>query len=77
MEMTNNEQMLFTVAEMTKILHIGKNKIYDLIKAGVIPALNLGGLKVRRQAIVDFLKEYEGCDLSDVNNIKKLEVDMF
>mgnify|MGYP002672864736 CR=1 FL=1 len=77
MEVKNDEQILYNVADQTKILHIGKNKIYELIKAGIIPALNIGGLKVRRQAVTKFLEEYEGFDLSDVKNIKKLEIDMF
>ena len=77
MEYKKNEQILYTVSDLTKILHIGKNKVYELIKAGLIPALNLGGLKVRQQAVAKFLEEYEGFDLTDINNIKKIETNMF
>jgi len=41
---------------------------------GILPALKLGSLKIRRQALNEFLEEYEGMDLTDLNEIKKLEV---
>ena len=41
---------------------------------GILPALKLGSLKIRRQAFNEFLEEYEGMDLTDLNEIKKLEV---
>lgn len=69
------EIVLYTVLEVSKILRIGKNRVYELIKAGVLPAMDLGGLKVRKEALEKFLVEYEGFDLTNINNIKKLEID--
>lgn len=54
------------------MLGIGKAKVYDLINDGRLPALNLGGLKVRKETIDEFLSKYEGYDLTDINNIVKL-----
>ena len=58
--------------EVSKILGIGKAKVYELIKDGQLPALNLGGLKVRLEAIDKFLVKYEGYDLSDTKNALKI-----
>ena len=50
---------LYSVVEVGKILGIGKAKVYKLIKDGNLPAMNLGGLKVRKEALEDFLDGYE------------------
>ena len=67
------EDILYTVAETAKLLKTNPNYIYTLINKGLLPALNLGSLKVRRISLLKFLKEYEGKDLSDLDNIKELE----
>lgn len=41
------------------MLGIGKAKVYELINNGQLPALKLGGLKVRSEAIDEFLEKYE------------------
>ena len=61
-----------SVIETGKVLGIGKIKVYELIKGGFLPALNLGGLKVRKESIDEFLSKYEGYDLTDIKNIVKL-----
>ena len=50
---------LYSVAEVGKIFGIGKARVYKLIKDGNLPAMNLGGLKVRKEALEDFLDGYE------------------
>jgi excisionase family DNA binding protein len=62
---------LYTVIEVAKILKIGKNKVYDLIHAGLLPVIKLGGIKIRSTSLHKFLDDYEGCDLSDPYNIKE------
>lgn len=64
-----NEDIVYSVMEAAKLLKVGKNKVYALIKAGLLPALNLGGIKIRRQTLLNFLEIYENYDLTDVNNI--------
>ena len=66
------EQILFTVAEVATILKTNKTYVYSLINAGLLPALKLGSLKIRRTSLEEFLKSYDGMDLTDITDIKKL-----
>ena len=67
-------QELLTIKETAKLLKVNPHRVYDLVRMGILPALKLGSLKIRRQALNEFLEEYEGMDLTDLNEIKKLEV---
>lgn len=67
------EEILYTVSEVSKLLKTNVNYVYELINKGFLPALKLGSLKIRRSTLIEFLKFNEGNDLSDLNNIKKLE----
>lgn len=71
------EDVIYTVAETAKLLKTNPAYIYKLINAGILPALRLGGMKIRRVALLEFLKKYEGKDLRDVNNIKEMEVEKY
>lgn len=68
------EDTLYTVKETAKILKVNTNRVYELINKGVLPVLKLGSYKIRKATILDFLKKYEGKDLTDLDNIKELEV---
>lgn len=68
------EDVLYTVAETAKLLKTNPNYIYDLIKKGLLPALKLGSLKIRKTALIEFLSEYEGKDLTDLNNIQDIQI---
>lgn len=50
---------LYSVVEVGKILGIGKARVYKLIKDGRLSAMNLGGLKIRKEALDNFLDRYE------------------
>ena len=67
------EKMIYTTDEVAKILHSSPNYIYELIKKGKLTAVKLKSLKIRKTALEEFLKENEGNDLSDLENIKKLK----
>ena len=67
------DDTLYTVAEVAKILKMGKNRVYDLIKTELIPVLILGGYKIRKEAVNQFWEKYEGYDLTDLSNIRKIE----
>lgn len=58
-EIQFENKKLYSVAEVGKILGIGKARVYKLIKDGNLPAMNLGGLNVRKEALEDFLDCYE------------------
>jgi len=66
------EEILYTVAEVAKLIKTNTNYVYELIKKGFLPALKLGSYKVRRAALLEFLEKYEGKDLTDLNNIVDL-----
>lgn len=67
-----SERVIYTVKEVSQLLHSNLGYIYQLIEAGLLPALKLGSLKVRKEALEEFLRKYEGYDLSDLSNIKIL-----
>ena len=69
------EDVLCTVKEASKLLKTNQNYIYELIKKGFLPALKLGSFKIRKSALLEFLEKYEGQDLTDLNNIKVLEME--
>lgn len=66
------EEYLYTVEEVAAILKVNKNTVYDLIRNGLLIALKLGRLKVTRTTLLKFLKDFDGKDLSDLDNIKEL-----
>lgn len=67
------DDILYSVVDTAKLLKISKNKTYELVKAGLLPGIKLGGLKIRKSTIEKFLADYEGYDLTDLANIKKLD----
>lgn len=69
----NSEDIrLYTVKEVSKILHTNTTYVYELIKAKKLPALKLGSYKVRHSALVEFLTINENNDLTDPYDIKPL-----
>lgn len=66
------ETMLFTVAEVASILKTNVDYVHKLRKAKLLPFIKLGSYKVRKEALEDFLKTYEGKDLTEPLNIKEL-----
>ena len=66
------EKMIYTTHEVAKILHSSPNYIYELIKKGKLKAVKLKSLKIRKTALEEFLQENEGNDLSDLENVKRL-----
>ena len=50
--------ILLTVKDVSEIIHTNKAYVYSLINAGLLPALKLGSIKIRRETLLDFLKEY-------------------
>lgn len=66
------EQMLYTVAETSKILKTNSSYVYNLIKLGFLPAIKLGSYKIRKSTLENFLQEYENKDLTDLENVKEL-----
>ena len=68
------QEVLYTVSDVAKLLKTNEAYVRKLIKKGLLKALVLGRLKVRASALEEFLTQYEGYDVTDVDNIKKLEI---
>lgn len=68
------EEYLYTVEEVATILKVNKNAVYDLIRKGILIALKLGRLKITKGTLIRFLRDYDGKDLSDLDNIKELNL---
>ena len=68
------EIRLYTVKETAEILKTNPNFVYDLIKRGLLPALKLGSLKVRKESLHKFLETYENYDLTNLDQISKIDV---
>lgn len=67
-----NNSLIYTVQEVATILHSSPNYIYSLINKGYLPAIKLGSIKVLKSSLEKFLIVNEGNDLSDLNNIKRI-----
>ena len=68
------EEMLYTVKETAKILKTNTDYVYALIKKGKIRCLKLGSYKIRKSTLEEFLSQYEGYDLSDLENVSELKM---
>lgn len=70
-----NDKMLYTVKEASATLGVNVHVVYSLIKKGLLPAMKLGSLKIRKTSLEDFISTYDGKDLSDLDNIVTLNID--
>ena len=66
------EKLLYTVKETAYILGCNVHLVYNLVNKGLLPALKLGSLKIRKTSIEKFLDEYDGKDLTNLDNIVAL-----
>lgn len=64
--------MLVNSSEAAEILRISKNSVGTLINAGLLPCLVIGSRKIRVAAIEEFIKKWDGWDLSDPYHPKKI-----
>lgn len=65
-------KILYNVKETASVLGVNVHIVYALITKGLLPALKLGSLKVRKTTIENFVAKYEGMDLSNLDNIVEL-----
>lgn len=66
--MNNSDKKLYNVNETGKVLGVGRNRVYSLIKNGYLKALDIGGLKVPSSEIDRFISEYEGYSFKNMDN---------
>lgn len=65
--------LLYSVEEVAIVLKSNKDYVYNLIKAGVLPAIKLGRIKILKESLEQFLKNFEGKDLTDPFNVKDMK----
>lgn len=70
----NSDEVLYTVAEVAKLIKTNPAYVYELIKAGQLPVLKLGSMKIRRVALLAFLERSEGLDLTNPHEPKRLDI---
>jgi len=63
---------LLTVREVSKVLKTNPEYVYRLIQSGKLKGIKLGSLKVRKEALEEFLVTYEGYDLTDPTEVVPL-----
>lgn len=68
------KDIIYTVKDVSEIIHTNPAYVYELIKSGLLPVLKLGSYKIRKAALLEFLEKYEGYDLTKPNDLKKLEL---
>ena len=64
---------LLTVKEISKVLRVNPSYVYELMKKGHLNYLVLGSKKVTDFELERFLKEAQGKDFSDLDNITQLK----
>lgn len=64
---------LLTVDEVAKFLHCNRTKVYELVNSGVLPCLRLGRIKVLKSELLKMLVKYQGCDLTNPEEIVYLD----
>lgn len=75
---TNEAQLstvLYTVDEVSKLLHTNVGYVHNLRKAKLMPFMKLGCYKVRKETLEKFLEKYDGYDLTDPFHPVPLEED--
>ncbi|WP_294412804.1 helix-turn-helix domain-containing protein [uncultured Ruminococcus sp.] len=68
------EKILYTVKEVSTIMHTNTGYVYQLISSGLLPALKLGSYKIRHISLMRFLEDYDGYDLTDPRDVEKISV---
>ena len=66
------EKLLYTVSEVAELLQCNASAVYKLKNMGLLRFLKLGRYKCRKETLEEFLKTYEGYDITDPENIRPL-----
>ena len=58
--MLDQYEDLMTVQDIQEVLHIGKNRAYELLRDGTISSIRLGkSWKVPKEAVISFLRSWQ------------------
>lgn len=70
LELTSDLNVLYTISEVAALLKVNKNMVYNLINKGYLKSIKLGCRKVTRNALMNFLNEYDGENFDVLLNSK-------
>lgn len=54
-----NNEILYTVTEVARLLKVNRTFVYELINRGELPAVKIGSLKIRKQTLEKYLEGKE------------------
>jgi len=63
---------LYSVSQVAKKLQCNPTYVYQLINAGLLPALEMGSMKVPKENLIAFQQKYSGWDIKDPFNPKPM-----
>lgn len=50
-----SDDIIYTISEVSKLLKVNRNFVYELIKSGKLKAIKIGSLKVRKKDLHEYL----------------------
>ena len=50
-----SDDIIYTISEVSKLLKVNRNFVYELIKSGRLKAIKIGSLKVRKKDLHEYL----------------------
>ena len=53
--MKMSDDIVYTISEVSKLLKVNRNFVYELIKSGKLKAIKIGSLKVRKKDLHEYL----------------------
>lgn len=65
-------EKIYTVKEVSQLLKVNVNKVHQFRKSGLLKCIKIGSFKVRESSLEDFLKKYDGMDISNPDNVREL-----
>lgn len=68
-------EKLYTVQEVAEVLQTNPNYVYKLMNSGLLKYLVIGRRKVRESTLNNFIKEYEGYDITDPTNVRECKTE--
>lgn len=65
--------MLYTIKEVSEKLKTNVSYVHKLRKAGLLKCIKIGQYKVRKETLEQFLKDYEGYDVTDPESVQAMK----
>lgn len=64
--------LLYTIEEVATLLHTSTEFVYSLKESKLLPFIKLESYQVRHEALIEFLKTFEGFDITNPNHVRKI-----